>query len=209
MPGKKGKITNLLTVPSPGSDDNLVNLADWVEMKALLDSDGNASQEDLARALQQAYSMTDTEARTLAGDAFKELRDRELACAPIPGKGREWEYPFSLNVGNNLLSSRVKLNAKSKAGMLYVFLLVATRADMDAQRKLDNLDPTVLFEQLCADILLNFWGGKSDLSGVLCFLERRGKSRAQPPLSNKHRTCLHDPAGGTRHEGRRENSWRR
>ncbi len=53
MPGKKGKITNLLKVPSPGSDDKLVNLADWVEMKALLESDGNASQEDLARALQR------------------------------------------------------------------------------------------------------------------------------------------------------------
>lgn len=175
MPGKKGKITNLLTVPSPGSDDNLVNLADWVEMKALLDADGNASQEDLARALQQAYSMTDTEARTIAGDAFKELRDRERSCVPMAAKGPGWEYPFELNTGNNLLSRRVKLTAKSKAGMLYVFLLVATRADMDAQRKLDNLDPTVLFEQLCADILLNFWGGKSSLSGALVFGTARKK----------------------------------
>jgi hypothetical protein len=158
VPGRKGKITNLLTVPSPGSDDKLVNLADWVEMKALLESDGNASQEDLARALQRAYSMTDVEARTLAGDAFKELRDRELSCVLLPGKGRNSEYPFSLNAGGNLLSSRVKLAAKSKAGMLYVFLLVATRADMDAQRKLDNHDPTVLFEQLCADILLKLLG---------------------------------------------------
>jgi len=176
MPGRKDKITNLLTVPSPASDDKLVNLADWVEMKALLESDGNASQEDLARALQRAYSMSDTEARTLAGDVFKELRDRELSCVPLPGKSRDWEYPFSLNAAGNLLCTRVKLTAKSKAGMLYVFLLVATRADMDAQRKLDNLDPTVLFEQLCADILLNFWGGKSQLSGVLVFGTARKKA---------------------------------
>lgn len=176
MPGKKGKITNLLAVPSPFSDDKLVNLADWVEMKALLESDGNASQEDLSRALQRAYSMSDTEARTLAGDAFKELRDRELSCVPLSGKGRDWEYPFSLNAAGNLLSTRVKLTAKSKSGMLYVFLLVATRADMDAQRKLDNLDPTVIFEQLCADILLNFWGGRSQLSGAIVFGTARKKA---------------------------------
>src|SRR5947209_5881757 len=139
MPGRKGKITNLLAVPSPGSDEKLVNLADWVEMRALLESDGNASQEDLARALQRAYSMTDVNARTLAGDVFKELRDREVSCAPLPGKSRAWEYPFTLNAAGNLLSLRTKLTQKSRAGMLYMFLLVATRADMDAQRKLDNL----------------------------------------------------------------------
>src|SRR6516225_4418373 len=83
MPTKKGKITNLLRVPSPETDDRLVSLADWVEIKALLESDGNASQEDLARALQRAYSMDETEARTVAGDVFKELKDRESACVPL------------------------------------------------------------------------------------------------------------------------------
>ncbi|MDA1313926.1 MAG: hypothetical protein O2968_11365 [Acidobacteria bacterium] len=40
---------------------------------------------------------------------------------------------------------------------------------MDAQRKLEGLDPTVIFERLCADILLNFWGGPSELSGAMVF----------------------------------------
>ena len=77
MPGTKVKVTNLLKVPSPEADDKLVNLADWVEMKALLDSDGNASLEDLARALQRAYSLSEAESRIIAGDVFKELKDRE------------------------------------------------------------------------------------------------------------------------------------
>ena len=92
--------------------------------------------------------MGETEARTLAGDVFKEFRDREPSCVLLPGKGQNSEYPYTLNAAGNLLSFRVKLAAQSRAGMLYVFLLVATRADMDAQRKLDNLDPAVLFEQL-------------------------------------------------------------
>jgi hypothetical protein len=65
--------------------------------------------------------------------------------------------------------------------MLYAFLLIATRADMDAQRKLDNLDPTVLFERLCAEILLNFWGGGSALSGSLVF----GTARKRAAHTNK------------------------
>jgi hypothetical protein len=177
MPAKKDKITNLLKVPSPETDDRLVNLADWVEIRALLEADGNASQEDLARALQRTYSMADTEARTLAGDVFKELKDRESVCVPLAGKGRAWEYPYRLNPSGNLLSMRTKLTAQSRAGMLYSFLLVASRADMDSQRKLENLDPTKLFEQLCADVLLSFWGGKTELSGALVFGTARKKAK--------------------------------
>lgn len=164
----KQNVTNLLKVPSPQADDGLVNLADWVEVKALLDADGNASQEDLARALASAYSVSATRAQTLASDVFKELLDRQDSCVPLPGKGHDWEYPFTVNNSTSLLSVRVKPK-QSKLGLLYTFLLVASRADMDAQRKLDGLDPTVLFEQVCADILLNFWGGANERTGVLVF----------------------------------------
>jgi hypothetical protein len=173
---RKGEITNLLKVPSPEADDKLVNLADWVEIKALLDSAGNASEEDLARALHRDCSMGEASARTLAGDVFKELADRQKSCVPLPGKGGAGEYPFTLNASGNLLSVRAKLSSRSRAGMLYMFLLVASRADMDTQRKLEGLDPTVIFERLCADILLNFWGGKTDLSGSLIFGTARKKS---------------------------------
>jgi hypothetical protein len=191
MPAKKGKITNLLKVPSPETDDKLVNLADWVEIKALLESDSNASQEDLARALQQSYSVNSSDARTLAGDVFKELKDREAACIPLPGKGHVWEYPFKLNAAGNLLSLRMRLTAQSRAGMLYTFLLVASRADMDSQRKLESLDPTQIFERLCADILLNFWGGKTELSGSLVFgTARKNPKHTHQFHSNIENLCI-------------------
>lgn len=176
MPGKKVKFTNLLKVPSPEADDKLVNLADWVEMKALLEADGNASQEDLARALQRTYSMSEADSRITAGDAFRELEERGTHCAPLPNTGPAWQYPFTLNANGNLLSLRRKLTAKSRTGLLYTFMLVASRADMDSRRKLGSLDPTVIFEQLCADILLNFWGGKTELSGSLVFGTARKKA---------------------------------
>jgi hypothetical protein len=171
------EVTNLLKVPSPDADDKLVNLADWVEIKALLDSDGNASQEDLARALVRAYTVNDTTARTLAGDVFKELADRYSSCVPLADAGRTWEYPFKLNASANLLSLRAKMTSRSRAGMVYMFLLVASRADMDSRRKLAGIDPTSAFERLCAEILLNFWGGSTDLSGSLVFGTARKKAQ--------------------------------
>ena len=188
--GKQSKPTNLLKVPSPEADDKLVSLADWVEMKALLEPDGNASQEDLSRALQRAHSMEDTAARTLSGDVFKELADRQISCTSLSGKVA-WEYPFKLNVSGNLLSLGVKLSSQSRAGILYIFLLVASRADMDAQRKLNGLDPAVVFERLCADILLNFWGGKTNLSGSMVFGTARKKGAHNDKFrSNIEHLCL-------------------
>ena len=67
--------------------------------------------------------------------------------------------------------------------MLYIFLLLTSRADMDAQRSLEGLDPTVLFEQVCADILLNFWGGATALSGSLVF----GTARTKTEINQKFR----------------------
>jgi hypothetical protein len=175
---KKPPVTNLLAVPSPDTDDRLVNLADWVEIKALLAEDGNASQEDLARALEQAHSLDEEEAEVVAGDVFKELADRQDTCIPLVSKDDDWEYPFVLSDSSTLLQVRTATGKKAAdAGVLYKFLLVTARADMDAQRRLENLDPTILFEQLCADILLNFWGGSTMQSGSMVFGTARNKSK--------------------------------
>ena len=89
MAKTKPLVTNLLAVPSPYEEDAIVNLADWVEVKALLDEDGNASQVDVLRALEQAYAMEKENALALAGDVFKELLDRQDSCTHIAGKGHE------------------------------------------------------------------------------------------------------------------------
>lgn len=196
MTVKKPSVTNLLTVPSPEADDKLVNLADWVEVKALLATDGNASLGDLTRALEQAHSMDEAAAKVLAGDVFKELIDRHNSCIPLASRGPKWEYPFTLNNTASLLSVR-KPSSGSKAGTVYTFLLVASRADMDAQRKLSGLDPTAIFERLCADILLNFWGGPTKGSGALVF----GTARTKEATNKKFKSNI-DQLCSTLREGR-------
>jgi hypothetical protein len=147
-----------------------------VEIKALLSNDRNASQVDLTRALEQAYSLDEEDATAIAGDVFKELLDRYDACTPISGRGRTWEYPFTVSDTRTLLEVRPQVRTSTKSGILYQFLLITSRADMDGQRHLENLDPAVLFEQVCADVLLNFWGGTSSHSGSMVFGTARKKT---------------------------------
>jgi hypothetical protein len=194
---KKPPVTNLLAVPSPEEDDGLVNLADWVEVKALLAEDGNASQEDLTRALEQAHSMDEDDANIVANDVFKELLDRQDSCVPLPTKGPGWEYPFTITDSRTLLEIRPGAKTAIKAGTLYKFLLVASRADMDGQRHLEQLDPTALFEQLCADVLLNFWGGRTAHSGSMVF----GTARTKTEANQKFRANV-DQLCATLKEGR-------
>ena len=84
----------MLPIPTPTTD--VLNLADWLELKALLAADKNASHSDLRRALNQSGALDEdnedplpTSDETLASDTFAELRDRAIAC----GIG----YPFSVD----------------------------------------------------------------------------------------------------------------
>ena len=77
---RKSSRTNFSTCHLPKPTTGLVDLADWVEMKALLEADGNASQEDLPARPARLFDGQ-RQPRALAGDVFKELLDRQDVCS--------------------------------------------------------------------------------------------------------------------------------
>jgi hypothetical protein len=86
----------MLPVPTPVTD--IVNMADWLELRALLAADRNASRSDLRRVLVQSGVIGDTsdpstnfDDEVLASDAFAEIQDRAASC----GAG----YPFLTEEG--------------------------------------------------------------------------------------------------------------
>lgn len=151
------------------SDDEIVENADWVEINTLFRDDGTISREDIARAIYQARDVKEDKAHILAEDVFKELENRSRSCgnaAPSSVAG----YPFELVEDNYVLRKKLITQRKADAGLLYLFLLTVTRADMASnQRTYAGLDPTRLFEKLCADVLIQFWGGKSEFADVMNF----------------------------------------
>jgi hypothetical protein len=155
---------NLLITPAPRSDDIAVEAADWAEINALFKASRIVSSEDLAGALFREGTVGKNRSRVISGDAFNELADRSQSC----GVAEHNRYPFELDSTGTLLSLRQAFRLNSNFGLLYWFLLFISRADMSSrERTLAGIDPTKVFEQVCADVLADFWGGRSAFSGAM------------------------------------------
>jgi hypothetical protein len=141
-------------------------LADWVEISTFFRDDKSVSQEDLVRALvREGGSRSEDRARELASDTFAELSEREAAIGIPVATSAIAAYPYE--VDGSLLRLSVDPFDAANTGLLYSFLLGITRASMDAEtRTLNGVDPTGVFEELCAETLCQFWGGKTPLSDV-------------------------------------------
>jgi hypothetical protein len=106
----------MLAIPTPVSD--AINLADWLEVRALIVDDGSASSADMRRALVSmgvtgeedvaTVRLVDAE-EVMAAEAFAEIEDRIRACpdgypffvdgAQLKRRGdldRYWAYNFCL-----------------------------------------------------------------------------------------------------------------
>ena len=167
---------NLLRLPSRTEDDALVRMADWVELTALLSGSRTASREDLRKALMREpdpseegetpRSAADQRLEAKVNDVFSELIDRIDSCAS-DGEATSM-YPFALNRTHTVL--RTLRDGVDACDLIYLFLLVVTQADMSARTRVrQTVDPTKVFERLCADVLKSFWGGSTPHAGVLIF----------------------------------------
>lgn len=172
---------DLLTVPSPETDDAIVNIADWAELSAFLGAVCAVSREDIVRALYRTYSMPEGAARTKSGDVFNELADRVNCCHRCPAKKSTAAYPFRIERNQGVLSLGPQRSQNRDYGLIYLFLLAISRANMDSRsRVLAGIDPTKVFERMCADVLATFWGGHSEVSGAMVFGTARGNRMAFP-----------------------------
>jgi len=148
------------------------NLADWVEAGTLFRDDRSVSNEDLVRALvREDIGDGDEEYEedlpaTKAGDAarltasrvFMELGDRQNAIGREQDSSLVPAYPFELD--GDVLRLRADPGDCSQTELLYLFLLAVTRASMESiSRSLAGINPTLLFERLCGDVLREFWKG--------------------------------------------------
>ena len=163
----------------PSSDATYVEHADWVEITTLFKNGGDTSREDLARALKRSGFVTEDRARILAEEAFNELKDRQQLAESCPEIAK---YPFELVDNDDVLRRKQKSTNPADGGVVYLFLLAITRGSMHStHRTLGGIDPTKVFEKLCADVLINFWGGRSAVSDVLIVGTARRNGRRHFP----------------------------
>jgi len=154
-------MSDLLSVAT--GDDEVTEHADWVELQCFFKDDASISREDLSRAIQRVGHVVDQRVddrtRSLADLAFDELADR---AATLEASSIQFlRYPFELTNKDEVLRYKPRRTERLSDGLVYLFLLTVTRHSMETKQRVhDHIDPTHVFERLCAEVLLHFWGGR-------------------------------------------------
>ena len=177
-------------------DDEVVDYADWVETCTLFKTDSTVSQEDLSREIHRSGIASESRARSLAADAFDEIADRVRTLGTL--QSALSCYPFKLSDGRDVVELKQLPRGTANYGLAYLFLLAVTRSNMHAKnRVLDSVDPTAVFERLCADVLFNFWGGREPQTGKYIIGTARVSTGARRFPSDINELCrqLGDGAG--------------
>lgn len=173
-------MSELLAVAT--GEDQVTEHADWVELQSYLKRDGSISREDLARAINRVGHAKGDGARDLANRAFDELADRAATLSHLAV--RVLRYPFELTKRSQVLHYTPRRSDRMKQGLAYMFLLAVTRHSMDVkERKHAGIDPTELFERLCSEVLLQFWGGPHARCGATV-IGTSGRKNGQSKFSD-------------------------
>ncbi|MCX5784600.1 MAG: hypothetical protein NTX59_02830 [Elusimicrobia bacterium] len=138
--GRKPVATKkVLSFPLPDSPKDVIKLADWLEIHALISPDGNASRGDLERPLKRAsifQSATGNESNDIdeaINQAFLELEERLIST----GDG----YPFQI------IGGILHLRDNPRNFPAYIFCLFLSYFKW-TQKKNAKINPWKLFEEL-------------------------------------------------------------
>jgi hypothetical protein len=157
-------MSDLKTVPKPHVA-NKSTIADFAEIECLRKDDGSVSSLDITRILlREAESIGDDAVKQIVDEAFEELATRSEHC------GDESRYPYEVRRNGGLLARRSppKLGTPQD-DLLYWYLLLSTRMNMKSKRRQGGQDATVLFEHLCREVAIRFWGGPGPYVDAIVF----------------------------------------
>lgn len=154
-----------LTRPPKPYPDNVAALADFAEIECLRRDDRNVSVLDIVRIIQRQHDERNDDVLFQAvNEAFEELHDRVRHCGVADGR-----YPFVVSNRGSLLEFRGNAADTVLDPSVYIYLLLATRMNMKSERRQGGEDATSLFEQLCCQVAVRFWGGPGRQVGAMVF----------------------------------------
>lgn len=132
-------------------------IADYAEMVCWRES--TVSDTTIIRSLERLDEndhmngvQEESDIENCVGSAFVEIGQRIRAC----GDG----YPFCMDgCGHSL---RRRDTAENRKGLVYFYLLLATRLNMKKSRNHANIDGTQLFEELSAAVAEKYFGARAE-----------------------------------------------
>lgn len=135
----------MLRVPTRTADR--LAWADWLEIKALTDQDGNASRGDLAKALQTLEYGDDERCERMILNVFDELAAREKAAKEA--------YPFVIHFEQSLIERKPEWQEYPA----YVFCLCLSYFGVN-EKAGSKSKPRRWFEHLSRDAARQYLGGE-------------------------------------------------
>jgi hypothetical protein len=149
------KIPNL-----PGSKAYIEEKADFWEVQSVRNAGAFVSQLKISRTLSKELDEINHEGiesdedflEPNLEDVFQQLKNREEHCAT--------GYPFEFGRASIRLNDIVVGNDVKKD--IYLYLLLCTRFNMKNNKVFNNIDATLLFEKLCAQVAKNYFGNNAD-----------------------------------------------
>lgn len=141
----------------PSNRDDQYTIADFLEYKCI-----ESSSVVSSLSYRSLLSMGDDEIENEGIESSDDFSEDCLASAMSECNGREQlcpeRYPFTTSYSSIEANPNVSWHKD-----IYIFLLLATRLDMNHQRIQGGIDGTLLFETLCASVAKEYYGPHSSV----------------------------------------------
>ncbi len=146
--------------PIPTVDSNVETLADYFEVQALIDPNKEISTKDILRQFLKPSDETDDNGIEDQEDRINTKFEPVVEAIQRRITNSRGNYPFTLELNGNVIAFKGFENFGS---YLYVYLLFATRLNMNTNSRFQNIDGTKLFEQISAEVARAYFGERSSV----------------------------------------------
>jgi hypothetical protein len=143
---------------TPSVEDDVEILADFIEVKCLISPKKTVSVRKIIQALLKSSDTFETSGIEDVEDKLLEkieLVSGEFTRRNISSNNR---YPFQTHFKGEVLSFN---GIKQIDGLIYAYLLFATRLNMAENKKFKNIDGTGLLEKISSYVAANYFGSRS------------------------------------------------
>lgn len=144
-----------INTKTPTVEDDVEILADYIEVKCIISYKKSVSVTQLIKSLLRSSETIETSGIEDLED--KVLNKIELISSEFQRRilASNNRYPFNILVKGEILQFTGLTNS---SGLLYVYLLLATRLNMNDNRKFNNIDGTGILEKVSSHVAANYFG---------------------------------------------------
>lgn len=141
----------------PSAQAHKEEIADFWEIQALQNFSIPISGLDITKIVSKEFDELNNEGLTSEEDIYYDKLDEVFAHIEDRMKFSNKNYPFSIGASSIVIDEINTLKEK-----IYLFLLLCTRFNMKTHKKQNDIDGTLLFEHLCANVAANFFGENAE-----------------------------------------------